>query len=203
MTPRYGYGCKRRVFDSEWLKSMNNPNFLLTTRPLKSLQPDGIVLGPSPNTPDEMMESTLSTKDAQLHTDIIILANGYESIRWFHPLKVYGRSGRSMHDVWNERGSPQAYMGTARDGFPNFFIAGGPNTATGHFPFIFDFKNITEYILKIVEPVLRGNAIYVEPKKDSEILWTSDIQRDLKRTVFPGCTGWYQDENWWNSTMYP
>lgn len=104
MTPRYGYGCKRRVFDSEWLKSMNNPNFLLTTRPLKCLQHDGVVLGPSPNPPNEEAESTMSTKDVQLYADIIVLANGYEATQWFHPLKVYGRGGKLIHDVWNERG---------------------------------------------------------------------------------------------------
>ena len=203
MTPGYGYGCKRRVFDSEWLKSMNNANFFLTARSLKSLHPDGIVLGPSPNPPDEAVESNMSTEDAHLHADIIILANGYEATRWLHPLKVYGRSGRSMHDVWNERGGAQAYMGTAMDGFPNFFMAGGPNTANGHSSFILGSESIVEYVLKIVGPVLRGDAIYVEPKKESEIQWTSDVQRDLKKTVFPGCTSWYQDENGWNSTMYP
>lgn len=203
MTPRYGYGCKRRVFDSEWLKSMNNPNFLLTTRPLQGLQPDGVVLGPSPNSLNEEAESTMSTKDAQLHADIIVLANGYEATQWFHPLKVYGRGGKLIHDVWDERGGAQAYMSTAMDGFPNFFIAGGPNSANGHSSFILGSENITEYIIKIVGPVLRGDAIYVEPKKESEIQWTNNIQRDLKGTVFPGCTSWYQDENGWNSTMYP
>ena len=93
MTLRYGYECKCRVFDIEWLESMNIPNIILTTRPLKSLQPDGILLGPSPSPRDEAMESTMSTKNGQMHADIIILANGYEATRWLHPLKVFGCSG--------------------------------------------------------------------------------------------------------------
>ena len=203
MTPEYSYGCKRRVFDSEWLKSMSNPRFFLTTRPLRNLQSDGVVLGPSPSPADEAVESTIATKNAQLRADIIVLANGYEATRWLHHLKVYGRGGTSLHDVWNERGGAQAYMGTAMDGFPNFFLATGPNTASGHTSIILESENITEYILKIVGPVLRGEATYVEAKKESAIRWTRDIQRDLQKTVFHGCKTWYQDENGWNSTMYP
>ncbi|KAF6219408.1 hypothetical protein HO133_005234 [Letharia lupina] len=197
MKPNHSYGCKRRVFDSAWLNSMSKPNFDLTNRPLKSVEPNGVVLGTNSGDPNKPAE------DARVNADIIVLANGFEALRWFHPLSVYGRSGRSMHDVWDERGGPQAYMGTAMDGFPNFFIATGPNSANGHASLILESENITEYILRIVEPVLKGNALYVEPKKDAEIKWTADIQRELKKTVFPGCTSWYQDERGWNSTMYP
>lgn len=197
MTPNYSYGCKRRVFDSAWLHSMSKPNFDLTTRPLKSIEANGVILGANPGDSDK------PTEDSRVNADIIVLANGFEALRWFHPLSVYGRSGRSLHDVWEERGGPQAYMGTAMDGFPNFFIVTGPNTANGHSSLILESENITEYILRIVEPVLKGDALYVEPKKDAEIKWTADIQRELKRTVFPGCASWYQDEKGWNSTMYP
>ena len=31
-----------------------------------------------------------------------------------------------------DRGGAQAYQGTAVDGFPNFMMIFGPNTATGH-----------------------------------------------------------------------
>ena len=197
MTPNYSYGCKRRVFDNAWLESMSKSNFDLTTRHLKSLEPNGVVLGINPSDSDK------PTKDIRISADIIVLANGFEALRWFHPLKVYGREGRSLHDIWDQRGGPQAYMGTAMDGFPNFFIATGPNTANGHSSLILESENITEYILRIIEPVLKGNALYVEPKKEAENRWTADIQQQLKKTVFPGCASWYQDEKGWNSTMYP
>lgn len=158
VAPNYSYGCKCRVFDSAWLNSKRKSNYKLTTRPLKSLEPNGVVLGTNP-----------SDADKAVNADVIVLANGFEALIWFHPLTVYGRSGRSLHDVWDERGGPQAYMGTAMDGFPNFFIATGPNTADGHSSLILESENITEYILKIVEPVLKGDALYVKPRKDVEI----------------------------------
>ncbi|KAL8747818.1 MAG: hypothetical protein Q9190_000362 [Brigantiaea leucoxantha] len=201
MTPRYGYGCKRRVFDSAWLQSMNRSNFRLITGHLQRLEPDGVIL--SGDWSDTGKDSTSTAKEEHVHADIIVLANGFEATRWLHPLTVYGRGGKSIHSVWDERGGPQAYMGTAVDGFPNFFIATGPNTLNGHSSVILESENITEYILKIVKPVLRGDALFVEAKKEAEIRWTMDIQRELKKTVFPGCASWYHDENGWNSTMYP
>ena len=61
------------------------------------------------------------------------------------------------------------------DEFPNFFIATGPNTANGHSSLILESENITEYILKMIKPVLKGDALYVEACKDAEIKWTADI----------------------------
>lgn len=203
MTPTHPYGCKRRVFDSAWLKCMSKPNFHLTTRRLERLESNSAVLSAEIMDPAKTGEGFLPARDAPIHADIIVLANGFEGTRWLHPLAVYGRNGKSIHNLWDERGGPQAYMGTAVDGFPNFFMTTGPNTANGHSSIILGSESITEYILKIVEPVLRGDALYVEPKTDAEITWTSDIQKALKKTVFPGCASWYQDEGGWNSTMYP
>ena len=203
MTPRYSYGCKRRVFDSAWLKSMNKPNFRLTTRPLRNLERDGVVLGGNRTDLHENVKPTISMDDEHLQADIIVLANGFEATHWLHPLAVYGRGGKALENVWNERGGPQAYMGTAMDGFPNFFMAPGPNTATGHSSLILGSENMTEYILSIIKPVLNGDALYAEAKKDAEIRWTNEIQHQLKKTVFSGCASWYQDTNGWNSTMYP
>ena len=203
MTPAYSYGCKRRVFDSAWLESMNKPNFRLTTQPLRHLERDGVVLGGARTVLEKSMEPVISLEDEHLHADIIVLANGFEATRWLHPLAVYGRGGKPLQDVWNERGGPQAYMGTAVDGFPNFFMAPGPNTATGHSSFILGSENMAEYILSIIKPVLSGDALYAEAKKDEEIRWTNEIQNQLKKTVFSGCASWYQDVNGWNSTMYP
>jgi cation diffusion facilitator CzcD-associated flavoprotein CzcO len=136
MTPNYPYGCKRRVFDDEWLDTMNSPNFHLTTEHLTRLVPDGLILGPGRAYPENLNEKDSTTLERHVPTDTIILANGFDAVRWMHPLMVYGRGGRSMLDVWKERGGAQAYMGTSLDGFPNFFMTLGPNSANGHAPLL-------------------------------------------------------------------
>ena len=128
---------------------MSKSNFDLTTRHLKSLEPNGVVLGINPSDSDK------PTKDIRINADIIVLANGFKALRWFHPLRVYGREERSLHDTSDQRGGPQAYMDTAMDGSPNFFTATGPNTANGYSSLTLESENITGYILRIIEPVLK------------------------------------------------
>lgn len=206
MTPNYPYGSKRRLFGLAWLESMNKSNYHLTTQVLESVKLTAVTLGPaSPagadSDPDTEMVQSAAPVD--VHADIIILANGYNATRWIHPLAVYGRGSKSLQDIWDERGGPQAYMGIALDGFPNFFMIGGPNTASGHWSLILATENMIGYILKIIKPVLREDALFAEVKKQAALDWSNKIQSDLQNTVFQDSKSWYQDENGFNSTMYP
>jgi len=91
------------------------------------------------------------------------------------------------------------------DGFPNFFIIFGPNTATGHSSVIMASENMIQYVLKFIKPVLKGDVSTVEVKKEAEIAYTADIQVKLKKTVWMsgGCGSWYYDKSGWNSTLLP
>lgn len=206
LTPDYGVGCKRRIFDASWFPGLNDPKIELTTLPITSIQPKEITLGPGRSYPDPKDEtSSVSKEQVKLPADVIILANGFDVTTWLHPLKVLGKGGKLLHDVWDERGGPQAYMGVAMDGFPNFFIIFGPNTATGHSSVILASENMVNYSLKFMKPILNGDVRTYEVKKEAEISWTQDIQEKLKQTVWStgGCQSWYKTDNGWNSTAYP
>jgi cation diffusion facilitator CzcD-associated flavoprotein CzcO len=200
LTPHYSVGCKRRVFDSVWLPSLNDPKINLTTQPLSAITEDGIVLGKTEKGPN--------TKDAEektIPTDIIVLANGYEAHHWLHPLKMTGIGGKDLIETMMERGGPQAYQGTALDGFPNFQMIFGPNTVTGHSSVILATENMTDYTMKFVKLVLSGDARTFDVKKEAETAYTQDIQKGLKNSVFQkgGCSSWYFTEDGWNSVALP
>ncbi|PVH93519.1 FAD/NAD(P)-binding domain-containing protein [Periconia macrospinosa] len=197
MTPDYPYGCKRRVFDSDWLMSMNKPNFALENRKITAVHEQGLTLGAPYN------KSTDNTNEKNIPADVIILANGFEATRWLHPLSVVGRNGSSLQDTWNQRGGPQAYMGIAIDGFPNFFIAMGPNSANGTHSLILTSENMAIYIAKTIRPLLEGDVTTIEVKKEAVSSWTQEIKQGLLKTVFVGCTSWYMDKEGYNSTLYP
>lgn len=130
MTPDYGVGCKRRIFDKRWLRSLNDPKIDLTTQPLNRVTETSVVLGPGATYPPNAQEADYP--EQEIPADIIVLANGFDTTRWLHPLKVIGEHGKDLVQLMDDRGGAQAYQGTAMDGFPNFFIIFGPNTATGH-----------------------------------------------------------------------
>lgn len=130
MTPDYGVGCKRRIFDKRWLTSLNDPKIELTTQPLTRITESGVVIGPGATYPKNINQEDYPEREVP--ADIIVLANGFDTTRWLHPLKVVGQDGKDLVHLMEERGGGQAYQGTAMDGFPNFFMLFGPNTATGH-----------------------------------------------------------------------
>jgi cation diffusion facilitator CzcD-associated flavoprotein CzcO len=130
MTPDYGVGCKRRIFDKRWLRSLNDPKIELTTQPMNRVTEHGVVIGPGATYPADAKKEDHSEREVP--ADIIVLANGFDTTRWLHPLKVIGKGGKDLVQVMEDRGGAQAYQGTAVDGFPNFMMIFGPNTATGH-----------------------------------------------------------------------
>jgi cation diffusion facilitator CzcD-associated flavoprotein CzcO len=202
MTPDYGVGCKRRIFDKRWLKSLNDPKIDLTTQPLNRVTESGIVIGPGATYPPNATAKDYPEKE--IPADIIVLANGFDTTRWLHPLKVVGKGGQDLVQLMDDRGGAQAYQGTAMDGFPNFFMIFGPNTATGHSSVVMASENMVQYSIKFIKLVLNGEAKTVDVKKEAEEAFTAEMQEALKDTVWrSGCSSWYYTENGWNSTVYP
>jgi len=152
-----------------------------------------------------MSHSSFSCSRKAMLTPPFMTANGFETTNWLSPLKVIGKDGHAMHDVWKARGGAQAYMGNAMDGFPNFFIIFGPNTATGHSSVILATENMVEYTIKFIRQILNGDVRTFDVKKEKEEAWTRDIQEKLKGTVWMsgGCSSWYKTADGWNATAYP
>lgn len=208
LTPDYEVGCKRRIFDSKWFPSLKDARVELSTLPLRSLDARSITIGPGclyRGPGDLNSDEKSDAEERVLPADIIILANGFDVANWSHPLVVKGRNGLELIDVMMQRGGPQAYQGTAMDGFPNFLIIFGPNTATGHSSVILATENMVNYALNFVRLVLQGDATMFEIKRTAEMQYTADIQLKLKNTVFMsgGCQSWYFTKDGWNATALP
>lgn len=64
---------------------------------------------------------------------------------------------------------------------------------------------MVQYTIKLIKPIIKGEATVVEVKKEAEIAYTNDIQKKLKNTVWAqgGCRSWYMSEDGWNSTLLP
>lgn len=104
MIPDFEVGCKRRIFDSGYLKSTHAENFELTNQPAKEILPEGI-----------------RTKDGIIPADVIILANGYLTNTFLHNIEVVGTK-ETLKEHWDGFGGAEAYNCSAMSGFPNFFI---------------------------------------------------------------------------------
>ncbi|KNG51356.1 flavin-binding protein [Stemphylium lycopersici] len=202
MTPDYGVGCKRRIYDKRWLSSLNDPKIELTTQTMSRVTETGVIIGPGATYPPNATKE--DNPEREVLADIIVLANGFDTTRWLHPLKVIGKGGKDLVQEMEDRGGAQAYQGSAMDGFPNFMMIFGPNTATGHSSVVMASENMVNYSLNFIRLLLTNEARTVDVKHEAEVAYTVEMQRALKNTVWQsGCTSWYVTGNGWNSVVYP
>jgi cation diffusion facilitator CzcD-associated flavoprotein CzcO len=202
LTPNYSLGCKRRIIDGTWYRSLHSPKVTLTTQPLTRIHARSVTIGPGHYYPPG---NDSDDEAREIPADVILLGNGFETNQWLHPLKVIGRGRKKMEDLWEARGGAQAYQGIAMDHFPNFFMLFGPNTATGHTSVIFATENAVNYSLKFIKPILNGQVSSYEVKEEAELAWTKNVQDQLQKTVFRrgDCSSWYITADGWNSSTYP
>lgn len=111
MTPTYPPGAKRMTRDNGvWGAAIKQPHVDLVV--------EGIA---------EITEKGVRTVDGVDHeVDVIVYATGFQASEYLVPMKVTGRDGADLHEVWH--GDAHAYLGITVPGFPNLFMIMGPNS---------------------------------------------------------------------------
>ncbi|KAI1014449.1 hypothetical protein LB504_012210 [Fusarium proliferatum] len=191
LIPDFEFGCKRRIYDSGYLKSIHAENFSLTDKPATEITPDGVRVG------GQVIEA-----------DVIVLANGFDTGGFLKGIEVIGRKDENLHEHWEQYGGAEAYNTTSVSGFPNLFLLYGPNSGVGHTSAIIALENGINYSLRVIKPILDGKASIVDVKSDAESQWADSMQTGVKSTVFySGCTNWFVETKKngmrWNATVYP
>ncbi|RCI09534.1 hypothetical protein L249_3927 [Ophiocordyceps polyrhachis-furcata BCC 54312] len=190
--PDFEIGCKRRIFDSGYLRSLHAPNISLSDEPIVEVLPDAV-----------------RTRDGTLTpADVIILATGFVTNQFLHGVDLVGRGGVTLDKHWSKYGGPEAYNCVALNQFPNMFMILGPNTVTGHTSTIMAIENGVNYALRVIKPVLDDDNGVVEIKPGAEARYSREMQQALRKTVwFSGCHSWYNHEGpdgkTWNAMTYP
>ncbi|RBA19233.1 hypothetical protein FPRO05_10162 [Fusarium proliferatum] len=202
LTPHYSVGCKRRIYDTAWFPCLHDSRMELTTLAMKSVDEQSVNLGPGSKTHPAEKHKGVSRS---IPADIIVLANGFAVNRWFHPLQIVGSKGSTLQEDFDERGGPQLYRGTALDGFPNMFVLFGPNSFTGHSSVVLGLENQVAQAIKLMRPILSGEAQKVEVTRSAVYKYNAEVQSDLKKTVWNGggCHNWYVNDDGRNSMSYP
>ncbi|KAG5717267.1 hypothetical protein E4T56_gene14988, partial [Termitomyces sp. T112] len=174
LLPKYDLGCRRVIFDTDYLSTLHRSNVHLNYGGIGSIVKDGII----------------TQEGEHLPFDVIILATGYCVDKY--PLHIEGRSGQTIQEYYNSKGGPTAYMGTTVPGFPNLYILGGPNTITGHTSVIFTEEVQINYSLELIKPILNGKLSVVDAKHEATDRYNEVLQKRLSRSVFVGCNSWYR-----------
>lgn len=192
LTPTYELGCKRVLLSNTYYPAIASPTVDLVTDPIVRITPAGVVVR------DE------AGRESERAADAIVVATGFHTTD--HPIatRIRGRDGRTLAEVWADRGMA-AYKGTTVHGCPNLFWLVGPNTTLGHSSMIFIIESQLAYIRSALRTMRTHRYGTVEPRPEVQSAWNDDLQRRLRHTVWNtgGCSSWYLDEHGRNTTVWP
>jgi cation diffusion facilitator CzcD-associated flavoprotein CzcO len=164
LTPQYRFGCKRVLMSNDWYPALQKPNVELVDKAVVEIMPDGF-----------------RTSDGAVRkVDAIILNTGFATTEYIVPMKIAGLGGIDLNATWN--GRPEAYLGMAVKGFPNFFMMYGPNT-NGAASIIYLLECQARYIAGAAKRLLRNRDVYMRLNDDVQTAYNAMLQGRLTRTV--------------------
>lgn len=189
LTPEYTMGCKRILISNDWYPTLARPNVEVVTDRISEIRPHSIVGADGTERP----------------VDTIICGTGFHVTDFPAGDHIHGPGGASLSDVWNDRGSMEAYLGTTVAGFPNLFLLVGPNTGLGHTSMVFMIESQVGYVLDALRHVDSAGATTVEVRPEVQDAYNRDLQRQLATTVWNagGCRSWYLDAHGRNTSLWP
>jgi len=176
LRPNYRAACKRLVVSGDFYPAIQQPNAELVTEAIERIEPKGV-----------------RTKDGRLHElDLLVLATGFRVDRFLRPIRVQGRDGVDLEDVWKER--PNAYLSISIPGFPNLFMLNGPNGPVGNFSLITIADMQLDYILQLVEELRAGRGREISASASAMARFSEEFDRAARNTIWAtGCRSWYLD----------
>ena len=189
IVPTFPLGCKRRIFDPDYLVALNCSNVELLNHGIQEITETGII-------------SSGGVKD---DFDIIVLATGFQVAQFLTPMDITGAHGRSLEQQWNECRGAQAYLGTYVHNFPNLAILFGPNTFPANNSALFACETQVNYAVQtLFKPLLDSRAEIIQVKQAAEDRETQAVHQGLQKTVFAGdCSNWYIGAHGRNAASWP
>jgi len=166
--PDYPACGKRTLQDNgSWLQTLQRDNVELVRTPIQKITPRGVV-----------------TEDGAAHdVDVIVYATGFRHTDVLWPLKITGRGGVDLHEMWGSR--PYAYLGITVPNFPNLFIIYGPGTHLAHGgSLIFQSELQMRYVNRCLEHLAQAGLHSLEPTPEAATAWHERTQAEIKNMVW-------------------
>lgn len=174
LIPSWLPGCRRLTPGPGYLEALVEDNVEFITDSIVKITQEGI----------------LTADGKERKVDAIVCATGFDTSHTPR-YPTIGKNGISLAEHWKEY--PTAYMSLATVNFPNLFIVGGPNSATGGGSLLIIFESVISYIVKCIQKMQREKLLSMEISPAAEKAWI-----DYCDAYFPGtvhvstCRSWYK-----------
>jgi cation diffusion facilitator CzcD-associated flavoprotein CzcO len=189
LTPDYQIGCKRILFSNDFYPALAEPNVEVVTDAVTEVLPHGVV----------------DASGREHPADVIVFATGFDSQDFLDSIDVTGVDGEKLATRWAD--GARAYLGMYVPGFPNFFVAYGPNTNLGGGSIIYMLEAQARHMRQVVDRLEIGRYDSVEVTASTEEAYDRELMEKLDRSVWSGCDNWYRHpsgritSNWPGATL--
>ncbi|WP_157574375.1 flavin-containing monooxygenase [Nocardia jejuensis] len=185
LTPDYMIGCKRAIFSDAYLPALDQDNVEVVTDGIAEVRP----------------RSILTRRGVEIGVDTIIFGTGFTPLPGIFD-RITGRDGLSIGEL--QRKQPQAYLGAAIAGFPNFFSTLGPFGAAGNQSAVFMIESQIAYIVDALTTMRTRGARRVEVRAGAQEDFVEEMRRRSADTVWltGGCESYYTSDGQ-NAGLYP
>ncbi len=184
LTPDYPFRCKRVLLGDAYYLALQQDHVDLVTEPIA-----------------RVTETSIATVNGKVvDADVIVCATGFQTSRYLAGLEVIGRGGESLHERWGA--DPSAYLGTATNGFPNFFMLYGPNTNQGGNSIVYILEAGARLVASAVSRLARDGG-YLEVRPEVERRYNEQLSADLERSVWTQCDSYFRSPTGRIVTQWP
>jgi cation diffusion facilitator CzcD-associated flavoprotein CzcO len=174
LEPRFTPGCRRLTPGPGYLEALTQDNVQLIKTPIVRVTKNAVI----------------TSDGKEWLVDAIACATGFDT-SYTPRFPILGRGGVSLTERWEKRAS--AYLSHSVPGFPNYFMVGGPNSATGGGSLLLILESIMGYIVKAVQKISREHVRTMEVKETASTNWVAYLDRYFPKTVHvDNCTSWYK-----------
>ncbi|KAK0730810.1 hypothetical protein B0H67DRAFT_474490 [Lasiosphaeris hirsuta] len=175
--PTFAPGCRRLTPGTGFLDSLLQPNVDVIHDGVASIGASSVIL-------------TSGREIADL--DVLICATGFH-VSTAPPFPIIGRDGRTLADRWSPL--PESYLSLAVDGFPNYLMMFGPNSAIGFGSLTKILEAEADYVVRVVRKLQKDDYATIEPKAERVRDFTAFVGEYFANTVYlDKCKSWYRSE---------
>ncbi|KAM0251715.1 hypothetical protein ACHAQJ_008036 [Trichoderma viride] len=175
LIPSFAVGCRRVTPGHGYLEALTSDNVIVRNDTIARITPTGV----------EMADGS------HLALDAIICATGFDN-SYRPPFAVIGEDGKDLRDEWENE--PRSYLSVAVAGYPNYFMATGPNFPLANGSFIACMEQTLRYAFKAVAKIQTQGVKSMSPTRAAVDDFQEHKDAMMEHLVWTSsCRSWYKN----------
>jgi hypothetical protein len=176
IVPTFSPGCRRLTPGVGFLECLTKEKVEVVNGRIASVTETGVTL----------------SSGSHVELDALACATGFR-VSAPPPFEVIGRGGTTLAERWTPH--PVSYLSVTVDGFPNYFMMFGPNSAIGFGSLTKILEAETDYVVRLIRKLQKEDYATLEPKPERVADFSAYCEEYFRDKVYTDtCKSWYRSE---------